>query len=78
MYAGDVETNVMSDDAMNNQMDDFFVEGINDTANDCPACHRCTNNVLAIETLIWTLELGEIIQLIGFISCHKPLHCWMP
>ncbi len=44
MYAGDVETEVVGDDAMNNQMDDILVEGINDTANEHPACCCRTTN----------------------------------
>jgi hypothetical protein len=44
MYAGDVETEVVGDDAMNNQMDDILVEGINDTANEHPTCCRRTTN----------------------------------
>ncbi len=44
MYAGDVETEVVGDDAMNDQMDDILVEGINDTANERPACRRHTTN----------------------------------
>jgi hypothetical protein len=35
----------MGDDAMNNQMDDLLVKGINDTAKECPACCRHTNNI---------------------------------
>ncbi len=38
MYAGEVETEVVGDDAMNDQMDDILVEGINDTTNKRPAC----------------------------------------
>ncbi len=44
MYAGDVEIEVVGDDAMHDQMDDILVEGINDTANEHPACHCCTTN----------------------------------
>ncbi len=44
MYAGDVKTEVVGDDAMNNQMDIFLVEGINDTANEHPGCCRHTTN----------------------------------
>ncbi len=42
MYAGDVETKVVGDDAMNNLMDDILVEGINGTAYEHPACCRRT------------------------------------
>jgi hypothetical protein len=46
MYAGDVETEVVGDDAMNDQMDNILVEGINDTANERPArCCRITNGI---------------------------------
>ncbi len=44
MYAGDVKTEVVGDDAMNDWMDDILIEGIIDTTNECQACCRCTTN----------------------------------
>ncbi len=44
MYAGDVKTEVVGDDAMNDRMDDILIEGINDTTNECQACCRRTTN----------------------------------
>jgi hypothetical protein len=78
MYAGDVETEVVGDDAMNNQMDDILVEGINDTANERPACCRLTTNVTCRQNAHTDFSAGRNNPAAYFITCHKLLHCWMP
>ena len=44
MVVGDVDVEVMGIGAMDDLMDDFLVEGFDDTANERPACRRRTNN----------------------------------
>ena len=44
MVVGDVDVEVMGDGAMDDLMDDFLVEGFDDTANERPACRHRTNN----------------------------------
>ena len=46
MYVGDGNVEVVGDDTMNDRMneDSLLVEGVDDTADKCPACCRRTNS----------------------------------
>jgi hypothetical protein len=46
MFVGDVNVEVVGNDAMQERMDEdsLLVEGVNDTANECPARRRRTNS----------------------------------